>query len=178
MRHSLLIFVVIFIVFGVCAVAQAETAPPADAWAPFRFLVGNWTGVGSGQPGEGVGTTSFAFDLGHNILVRKSKVEFPPKPGEKTGPLHEDLMIVYAQLTDSTYRAIYFDNEGHVINYRVAFPEKQPSVVFESEGDDKTPRFRLTYEPGPNGLLASEFAIASPGGSFRTYIKGTARRSE
>jgi len=125
-----------------------------------------------------VGRTSFSKELGGNILVRKNRVEFPPKPGEKSGIVHEDLLLVYQQPGDSTYRAIYFDNESHVINYVVSLPAKHPAAVFESEGSDKAPRFRLVYSLGPDGLLNVDFLIAPPGGEFRAYTTGKARRSE
>ena len=163
------------------AIALSLAHSPAHAqshsqWAPFQFLLGNWSGVGSGKPGEALGSTSFSFDLDKRIIVRKNRVEFPPKPNEKSGLVHDDLMIIYPQPGDSTYRAIYFDNEAHVINYTVSFPEKQSFVVFESEGPDNAPRFRLTYEIGSDSLLTIEFSIAPQGGEFQKYTAGRAKR--
>jgi len=45
-----------------------------DNW---NWLVGEWIGEGSGQPGQGGGTFSFAYDLDENIIVRKSHSEYP-----------------------------------------------------------------------------------------------------
>ena len=102
--------------------SAAQCAPAGaagDLWVPLQFLVGNWSGAGSGQPGDIVGgTTSFSFELGKKILVRKNRAEFSPKPGEKTGVVHEDLLIIYEQPGESRLRAVYFDNEGHAINHR------------------------------------------------------------
>lgn len=58
--------------------AQAG-AQKDDAWAPYRFLVGTWTGEGQGQPGNTIGTATFAFELNGRILVR-TKFEIAP-PG-------------------------------------------------------------------------------------------------
>jgi hypothetical protein len=121
---------------------------------------------------------SFSFDLGQTVLVRRNRTEFAPKPGEKSGAVHQDLIMIYRQLGDSSFRAIYFDNEAHVINYTVTFPAKPQSVVFESEGSDKSPRFRLVHEIGPDSLLNIEFSIAPPGEAFKTYTKGTAKRTK
>jgi hypothetical protein len=155
--------------------AQAQTH---DLWAPFQFFLGDWSGVGSGKPGEAVGSTSFSFDLDKRVIVRKNRAELPPRAGEKSGLVHQDLMIIYQQPGDSTYRAIYFDNEAHVISYTVSFPAKQPSVIFESEGSDKAPRFRLIYEMASDSLLSIEFSIAPPGGEFQAYTKGRLKRSK
>jgi hypothetical protein len=171
-----LIAVMVLSALFYCALAQNTQS--SNPWAPFQFLIGNWSGTGSGQPGEvGAGSTSFSFELGQNILIRKNKAEFAPKPGEKTGAVHEDLMIIYRQTGESHFRALYFDNEGHVINYRVSFPAKQPSAIFESDASDKAPRFRFVYEMDPDGLLSGEFLIAPPGGEFKTYTKGKVKRA-
>ncbi len=157
--------------------AKGQSSQPSDPWAPFQFLIGNWSGTGSGQPGEVVsGTTSFSFDLGQAILVRKSRAQFAPRPGEKAGALHEDLLIIYREAEGPKLRAVFFDNEGHVIHYRVSLPANQPSVVFESDASDQAPRFRLVYEMGSDGLLSVEFMVAPPGGEFKTYTKGTIKR--
>jgi hypothetical protein len=140
-----------------------------DRWSQFQFLIGNWSGVGSGQPGEAVsGATSFSYDLDKKVVVRKNRAEYAPKPGEKSGFVHEDLLIIYRQPFDSTFRAIYFDNEDHVINYVVSFPTQQPAAVFESEATGKGPRFRLVYELSTDGVLTNEFLIAPPGGEFKS----------
>ena len=171
-----LIAVIVLLALSYCALAQNSQVD--DPWAPFEFLIGNWSGSGSGQPGEIVaGSTSFSFKLGQNILIRNNKAEYAPKPGEKSGAVHEDLMIVYRQTGESQFRAIYFDNEGHIINYRVTFPDKQHSVVFESDASDKAPRFRFVYEMEPDGQLSGEFLIAPPGGEFKTYTKGKVKRT-
>jgi len=67
-------------------------------------------------------------------------------------------------------------HEAHVIDYTVSFPAKQPSVVFESEGPDNAPCFRLTYEMGSDSLLTIEFSIAPQGGEFQKYTAGRAKR--
>jgi hypothetical protein len=109
---------------------RAQT--PASPLAPFDFLIGAWTGEGTGQPGAGQGEFSFTSELNGRVLVRRSYNQLA------SGPRHEDLMIVYV---DATPRAIYFDSEGHVIHYTVSFPARN-TVVFESAD---APGYRLTY---------------------------------
>ncbi len=154
----------------------AQEGKTADPWSHWQFLVGTWEGGGSGEPGEGLGGFSFAFDLDEKILVRKSRVDYPAKPGEKTGLSHRDLLIVYPSAAGANFRAIYFDSEGHVINYGVTFPEQQPSVIFESDPSQPGPRFRLAYDLDSKGTLKITFSIAAPGGPFKVYVQGTAQR--
>jgi hypothetical protein len=162
---------------GLVCIARPAVGQERDAWERLRFLVGKWSGEGGGRPGEVASSTaSFELDLGKKILVRKNRAEFAPKPGEKAGAVHEDLMIVYPQPTGDGFRAIYFDSEGHVIHYTVSFAAGK-SAVFESDGADKGPRFRIVYEPGPAGTVATDFQIAPPGGELKSYVKGVMKRA-
>ena len=104
------------------------------------------------------------FDLQGNVLVRKNVATTP------TGR-HEDLMVIYPEAPG--LRAIYFDNEGHVIHYRVTTAESQ--AVFTSE-EGPGPRFRLTYRKNGDGTVRIVFEIAPPGGDFKTYLEGTVRK--
>jgi hypothetical protein len=167
--------VVLFIFICVAGEGYAQEGRLPDIWAPFRFVLGDWVGAGSGAPGEGVGVFSFKPKLGGKILVRKSRADYPPKPGEKNGISHEDLLIVYPMNEGRTYRAVYFDNEGHIIHYAVAFQAGQSSLAFESEGSTKEARYRLGYEKNPDAELVMTFSIAPPGRPFKVYLTGTAR---
>jgi len=149
-----------------------DQAVPA-AWKPLQFLVGNWIGGGSGKPGDAAGEFSLAFDLDKHILVRRNHAQLAAKPGEKA-TAHDDLMVIYPQGPAGTLRADYFDNEGHVIHYATTFASNK--AIFTGDAVPNTPRFRLTYELKPDGLLAIEFAIAAPGKDFTPYVAGTAKR--
>lgn len=150
-----------------------------DSWDQFEFLIGRWASPVSGQPGEGVsGSTTFAYDLDRNVLIRRSTAEFAPDPGEEKGLVHHDLLIVYREPGEPHFRAIYFDNEGHVIQYTVSFPDKQPSVLFESEATSTSPRARLVYELNRDGVLTIEFFVAPPGGELQSHVKGVVTRSD
>ena len=166
----------------VSANAGAQAAQPAPAvqavpaqsdWSKLGFLVGSWKGAGTGKPGEGASVCSFTFNLGNHVLVRKNRVDFPLKAGEKGVAVHEDLMVIYQTPGETSFLAIYWDNEGHTIRYALSFPAADKSVVFESEPADKGPRFKLAYWGGPGEAVAVEFAIAPPGAPYQTYTKGT-----
>src|SRR5260370_6189124 len=92
----------------ICLVAKAEDC------GPLQFLVGNWTGEGGGEPGQGSGSFTFAPDLQGKILVRKNVAEYPPSNG-KPAYRHDDLMVVYHDYAARRLRAIYFDSEDHAL---------------------------------------------------------------
>jgi hypothetical protein len=166
MRRVEILLIVISLLFSVQALAQD--------WGPLQFLLGTWT---TDQPSTGaraLGTGSFSFspDLQGKVLVRKSFAEYPPENG-KPAYRHDDLMIVYRD-GDSHLRAMYFDNEDHVIEYSV-----QPSahgVVFESQGSSVASRYRLTYTATGADHAKLKFEIALPEKDFTTYIEASVHR--
>jgi hypothetical protein len=143
--------------------------PPAlvEALRPLQFLLGSWEGTGTGAPGASTGTAGFTVDLQGHALLRRATNDAP------TGH-HEDLMVIYPGTGD--LRALYIDNEQHVISYRVTVTSDPRGAVFLSEETPGAPRFRLTYALGKDGVLTTSFAMAGPGAAdFKTYVEGTSK---
>ena len=72
-------------------------------------------------------------------------------------------------------KALYLDNEDHVIRYLVtAVPE---GVAFTSE-PASGPRFRLTYLRKSEALVTVRFEIAPPATpeAFKTYLEAVTRK--
>ena len=143
----------------------------------WNFVLGDWVGEGSGKPGEGSGWFTFNKDLAGNILVRKSHTLFPAANG-KPETSHDDLLVVYLDNAGAMTKAIYFDNEGHVINYSVSFNQAEKSLIFTSDIQQNMPRFRLTYKALENNILNIDFEFAPPNhpDAFSKYISGKAHR--
>jgi len=142
-------------------------------WDKWIWLIGDWKGEGGGQPGQGGGTFSFSFDLDKNIIVRKSHSEYPATEN-KPKITHDDLMIVYVDAIDSSIKAIYFDNEGHIINYSVVNTDK--SITLTSFKTSNAPIFRLTYDLLQNGMVNTRFEMSRDGVNFMTYVEGKSRK--
>lgn len=143
-------------------------------WEKFNSLIGNWSGEGKGKPGNGAGYFSFKLDLSNNILVRNSHAEYP---ATKDKPLivHDDLMIVYPDKSGNPNRAIYFDNEGHVINYSITF-QNDSDIVFTSQRIPDVPVFKLTYSGIDTNLVNVKFEMSNDGEKFITYVEGRSIR--
>jgi len=129
-----------------CAIALAQPAPPVPTWDAYRFLLGEWVGVGGGKPGEATaGGFSFRLDLGDRVLIRHNTSDYPAHDGRPAAH-HEDLMVV-----EPAGRASYWDNEGHVIAYAVEAAEGR--WRFLSPATPGAPRFRQTYtKTGPDAV--------------------------
>jgi hypothetical protein len=157
--------------------AAAPVRAEDDPWGDFRFLIGAW--VSDGRPEEGSGSFTLEPDLGGKVLVRRNVANLPAAKGRPAAK-HEDLMIVYREPSGQTFRASYFDSEGHIIQYSVSSLPDKKGLVFVSNSDGSGPRFRLTYTKGEGDKVAVNFEIAPPGKAdeFKTYLKGTVRRKQ
>ena len=155
------------------AASPAEVPVKPDPWSGLRFLLGEWTAAGKGAPGEGTGTFTLREDLDGKVLVRRNVSVISPGSGATKPARHEDLLIAHPA-AGGTLRAIYFDNEGHVIEYDVT--TSAAGAVFDSAPGEGGPRFRLTYEKKEKGEVGVTFAIAPPGKEFATYVSGVVRR--
>ncbi len=155
---------------------SGQVVDKPSPWQAWQFLLGDWEGEGTGEPGEGIGNFSFATDLQGTVLVRRNHSDFPAARG-RPATSHDDLMILYQEAGRPT-RASYFDNEGHVIQYAAEFSRDSNTVIFLSDPAPGTPRFRLTYGKKAEGLVTIRFEFAPPGkpDEFVRYIEAVARR--
>jgi hypothetical protein len=156
----------------------AQNAPAAseDTWKSLRFLIGKWEAKtqGGSAGASSSGTYTFQLELRDHVLTRRVA------SGECKGPSgfdceHQDLLHVYRDSPEKAYRAIYFDNEGHVIRYEVSTPA--PGIaVFVSEASQPGPRFRLVYELKET-VMFGKFEMRMPGqAEFRPYLEWQGRR--
>ncbi len=144
-----------------------------STWDKWSWLTGMWTGSGIGQPGQIEGVFNFSPDLDQKIMVRKSHSEYPAS-GNKAKVIHDDLMIIYPDYSGDPVKAIYFDNEGHTINYTITYADK--SIILTSGKMPNTPVFRLTYIKLEHEMVNTKFEISQDGEKFSTYIEGKSKR--
>jgi hypothetical protein len=76
------------------------------------------------------------------------------------------------------YRANYYDNEGHVINYAAEYSADTTDLIYTSDGVKGSARFRLTYHKVAADTVKILFEIAPPGkpAQFGVYLEGRAHR--
>jgi hypothetical protein len=148
-------------------VSGTATAQDQDSWTPLRFLIGDWDAVP--KPGEASGRFEFRFDLQNSVVVRRNHADYPAIDG-RAAYNHDDLMIIYHEGSPSVLRAMYFDNEGHVIRYTVQTGDAR--IAFLSDIAPNQPRYRLSYAKMVDGRLSGRFEIAPPGqpDAFKSYL--------
>jgi hypothetical protein len=148
----------------------------ADMWKPLQFLIGTWEARTEGGSAGAVGTGDYTFqlELRNHILSRHAA------GAECKGPAdfnceHGDLLHVYQDAPGKPIRAIFFDNEGHVIHYDVSTPNPS-SAIFLSDPSQPGPQYRLSYEL-KDGIMFGKFGMRMPGqAEFTAYLKWSGRR--
>lgn len=166
-KNTLLILIVLFALSFKC---PAQTV---GSWTKWSWLTGEWQGEGNGQPGQGSGVFSFKTELDGKILVRRSHSEYPAS-GNRPATVHDDLMIVSLDSAGSPSKAVYFDNEGHTINYSITYAPD--TVVLQSEKIPNLPVFRLTYSRLDDKTVNTKFELSREGQNFVTYVEGKSIR--
>lgn len=163
--------------FFISAPLAAQQSAKTVNWDAYRFLLGEWVGEGSGDPGQGSGGFTFSLDLQNTVLVRKNYATYPATK-DHSAFSHNDLMIVYQE--KGTTRAEYFDNEQHVIHYTISISSDSTSFVFVSDPVASEPRYRLTNTKQGTDSIKITFEIAPPGkpDSFTRYIEAVAHRKK
>lgn len=157
------------------AVVCAQQSSKPVSWDGWGFLVGEWIGQGTGDPGEGSGGFSFYLDLQNRVLMRRNYAKYPATK-DRPAFSHDDIIVIYQE--EGATRGDYFDNEGHVIHYTVSFSKDSSSVTFLSDVVKSAPRYRLTYRKSGEGLVTIAFEIAPPGKPdvFSRYIEASAKK--
>jgi hypothetical protein len=167
MKIKLILIIALFGFISSCLAQQNST------WEKWSWLTGSWVGEGSGKPGYGEGYFSFNLDLDKKILVRKSHSLYPATE-QILKTIHDDLMIVYPDYTGIPSKAIYFDNEGHTINYSIAYSDK--SIVLTSDKIPNVPVFRLSYTLLDNETVNINFEMSQDGEHFTSYVEGKSKK--
>jgi len=157
---------IVLVLVSVCAMAQ--NSHDATDWKPLAFLIGSWQAKPTGNNVQGSGTYSFQPEMRGHFLVRHSETESCKGPADYDCQ-HQDILYVY-QEPGPIYKAIYFDNEGHVIHYTVTTPVPL-SAVFLSDESTNAPQFRLSYQL-TGATMNGKFEIKPPGqAQFQTYLE-------
>jgi hypothetical protein len=144
---------------------------PTDPWKALGFLEGTWEARTQGGSAEAQvsGTYTFKPELKHHVLARHSD------PAACKGPdafdcKHSDLLYIYQEAKGQPLKAIYLDNEGHVIHYAVSTPEST-TAIFISEESSSGPQFQLVYQL-KDAVMSGKFQMRMPGQTeWKSYLE-------
>ncbi len=151
-------------------------AVPADPWSALAFLEGAWDAQTQNAPSGVTASGSYIFrkELGGHILARHSTAAGCQGPAD-FNCAHSDLLYIFQDAPGQPLKAIYFDNEGHVIHYTVTTPTPT-SAIFLSDPTAPGPQFRLVYELKA-AVMSGKFQTRRPGKSeWTSYLEWSGAR--
>lgn len=164
----------LFLAIPLCA---QNASSGGNQWSALSFLEGTWGAKAAGNGGAAeVGSYTFRLELRDHILARHGDL------GQCKGPStfdcdHGDLLYIYSDAPTQPLKAIYFDNEGHVIHYDVSTPSPN-AAVFLSESSQPGPQFRLTYEL-KGQIMYGKFQMRMPGQQeWQSYLEWSGEKHQ
>ncbi len=160
------------LMIGVVVLPVYSAHADQDPWAGLAFLEGEWAAhtTGGSAQGHESGSYSFVKELKGHVLARHSQAA-----GACSGPKgfdceHTDLLYVFQPMAGQPLKAIYLDNEGHVISYNVTAVAPQ-SAEFVSEPSTSGPQFRLSYQL-TGKVMYGKFQMRMPGNdAWKSYLE-------
>lgn len=158
---------------GSAGLAQAAGPDPLAAVAP---LLGDWTGVGEGEPGTSAATrhTERVHD-GHFIRVEGRSV-YPKQEKNKTGEVHTSTDVWSYDGARKLIVMRQFDSLGFVSTYvQDKAASRDGHIVLVSEHLENVPagwRARYTYDFVSPDEYREHFELDPGGKGFRTYVLG------
>jgi len=169
-------FVLLPLLMGLVLSASGQNAPPRGC-AGWDSLIGAWDADPDPASPGSTGYSTFSRDLQSKVIVRKNRAEYPATK-YKPATVHDDLMVIYDDPTTQDRRAIYWDNEGHVIRYRTTVSPDGCTITFVTEPGAAGPQYRLTYIARESDAVAGKFEMAPPDAptAFKTYLQWTMHR--
>jgi hypothetical protein len=154
-----------------------STAPTGkEQWNALRFLEGTWDAKTQGGTSGATVSGGYVFrkELSGSVMARHSSNAGCKGPDDFNCE-HGDLLYIYRDSPGQPLKAIYFDNEGHVIHYGVSTPTDN-SAVFLSDASAPGPHFRLAYEL-KGGVMFGKFQMQMPGKTeWTSYLEWSGGR--
>ena len=138
------------------------------------FLLGEWRGTSSGEPGNGTVERNCAKALNDRFIECRTTVTYPPQEKNKKGEVHVERAFFSYDKAAKKLRLRQFHGEGFVNSYT----ETEPLVfvTVEIENIPKGWRARETYEQvSPDGW-SERFDLAGPGKEFSPYTSSRLER--
>jgi hypothetical protein len=168
-----------FVLTAALSVSSQERTPPADRWAPIRFLIGSWEGTSQGQPGRGTVRRQYRLVLRDQFIEVQNTSTYPPNDKNPKGEVHEDRGFISFDRGRKRFIFRQFHVEGFVNQYVQDEAGTDGTLSFTSEAIENIPpgwRARETYVlHGPDDV-EEIFELARDGKAFEVYSRSRLKR--
>ena len=162
------------------ALAGSRAMAQSDSWTPIRFLEGKWEGKATGEPGKGVSSREYRFDLNGSFLSARNRSIYEPKAAGAKPEVHEDLgMFSY----DKALKKIVlrqFHGEGFVNEYTLdgvgADGKSLEFITVRIENIAPGWRAKESWRILSPDEFVETFSLAAPGKEFAVYSETRLKR--
>lgn len=168
---------------GLCGLANAAEGKPDPLAAALARFIGEWTGVSSGEPGDGEVTRSYRYVMNKRYIQETNISRYPAQPKNKGGEVHEHVSMFSHDKARKLIVLRQFHVEGFVNTFRQALPaegvEGRATLVFDSEAFENLSsswQARESYEFLSDDEFIEVFELAPPGKPFSVYSRSHFKR--
>jgi hypothetical protein len=161
--------------------AETNTPGKKDKWELFRYFLGDWTGSGTGKPGNSSVERSYRLVLADQFIEIRGRSVYPPQEANPTGEDHQEIGLLSHDNERTSYVLREFHVEGYVNQYVLAsFDQKGAPLVFVTEAIENIPagwHARTTWEILTEDSFRETFDLAGPGKEWACYIMSVLNRA-
>lgn len=162
--------------------AEYSALGQSDALNPIRFLEGKWEGKATGEPGKGVSTREYRFDLNGRFLSARNKTVYEPKTPDAKPEVHEDLGMYSYDRTLKKIVLRQFHVEGFVNEYTLESisPDGKSLELTTVRIENIAPGWRAkeAYRIVSADEVVETFWLAPPGKEFAVYSETHLKRAQ
>jgi hypothetical protein len=144
----------------------------AGPWEPFRYFLGKWKGIGSGNPGESQVEREYKHVLNEQFIQINNRSVYDPQEQNPEGEVHEEIGYLSFDRSRQIYVLREFHVEGYVNQY-ILNEWDTGTLILKTEAIENIPpgwQARTTYEILGENEFRETFELAGPGQDWTCYI--------
>ncbi len=162
--------------------ATPAESKKSDPWAALRFLEGSWEGPSAGEPGKGVSSRVYRFDLGGHVLSARNQSVWQPKSPSSKSEVHEDIGMFSYDNAQKKIVLRQFHVEGFVNEYVLESMSPDGKLLeFVTVRIENIPpgwKAREAYRVISPDEFVETFSLAPPGKDFSIYSETRLKREK
>ena len=170
----------VFVLCLIPALVCSQTSKKDSIWLPLKPFLGQWSGEGGGEPGQGKYERSYHFILNKNFIEIKNKSTYVPTAKNLSGEVHEDLGYFSYDKGLRKFKLRQFHIESFVNEYVLdSISEDKKTLIFIAVALENIPKgwkARETYQFINDNELQETFEIAEAAKEFKIYSRVTLLR--
>lgn len=168
--------------FGLLLSSSSFPAEPLSGLAAYQWLIGDWAGVGQGEPGTSATERHVESFLDGRYLRIRGRSVYPKQESNPNGEIHEQMEVWSFDSSRDVLAIRQFDNLGFVTTYVLdKAASSNERLVLIAEHLENVPRgwrARYTYTFNPPNEYHEVLELDPNGEGFEPYVSNRFLRVE